>query len=251
MAKSFTHDYHARENLAKLQMALGLEGIGAYWCLVEMMHERCGEIPVDEIECIAFSMHCSPQLVESIVFDFDLFSIDEGLIRSRRVRRNLKSKEAVSDTRRAAAERRWHTEPKIVTGRGFEDGGCPITPPKEETPSKGEKTAPIDDVGKTKGFILDRLDKLEPKPFSAQETDYFFVYPILRHIVSSIKGDVTISGDTVPISDYLSALQHYTQNINNLISARPVIESGKEKPIANKLAYITSALYLNAKIEGG
>lgn len=55
----FSHDYNARSDpkLRKLLMKEGIEGIGVYWCIIEMLYEQEGILPLSECEAIAFELH--------------------------------------------------------------------------------------------------------------------------------------------------------------------------------------------------
>jgi len=77
MKEYFSHDLHSRNDrkISKLFKELKLSGIGAYWCIVEMLHEENGYIPVKEIENIAYELRVKPEFILRILNDFELFSI--------------------------------------------------------------------------------------------------------------------------------------------------------------------------------
>ena len=55
----FTHDYNARNDvkMQEMMMDLGCEGIGIYWCIVEMLYENGGKLPLAYTKNIAWSLH--------------------------------------------------------------------------------------------------------------------------------------------------------------------------------------------------
>ena len=55
----FTHDYNARNDLKiqEMMMDMGCEGIGIYWCIVEMLYENGGKLPLAYTKNIAWSLH--------------------------------------------------------------------------------------------------------------------------------------------------------------------------------------------------
>lgn len=79
MKKNYiTHDIGARNDpkLLKLQMEMGGHGLAIYWCLVEMLWENEGYLPL-ESKTIAFALHwCQPDEVQAVIFNYNLFEND-------------------------------------------------------------------------------------------------------------------------------------------------------------------------------
>ncbi len=76
----FSHDYNAR-NDPKLQhvlMVLGHEGKSIYWDLIEMLYESGGKLEINKIQLYAFTLRTTPELIEKLIHNFDLFSSDEN-----------------------------------------------------------------------------------------------------------------------------------------------------------------------------
>lgn len=83
MAKEyFPHDYCARLTLREIRKDYGLEGLGFYWCFVEMLHEEGGYIKETELESIAYDLRVSIDLVQAVIRNYDLFVIKKGKISS-------------------------------------------------------------------------------------------------------------------------------------------------------------------------
>ena len=62
--------------IVELQMELGCEGIGIYWCLIEMLWEQGGYLPC-KYKALAFSIRGTQEdTVRRVVEDFGLFVID-------------------------------------------------------------------------------------------------------------------------------------------------------------------------------
>lgn len=105
----FQHDYNAR-NDPKLQAVMikyGLAGIGAFWCIVEMLYEQDGTLPITSIPSIAFILHADEDMLKNIVCKMDLFECNKKIFWSRSVRKRLGLINEISDIRRKAAEKRW------------------------------------------------------------------------------------------------------------------------------------------------
>ena len=120
----FPHDYNARTD-PKLQAVMvrhGITGIGAYWCIVEQLYEQGGALDVDAIYAIAFALHADEALIESIVYDFDLFVIDDEKFYSLSANRRMEKRKKISDARRESANKRWKkTDNKNVANKNDDD----------------------------------------------------------------------------------------------------------------------------------
>ncbi len=105
----FSHDYNARSDpkLIKLRVKYGMEGIGVYWCLIEMLYEQGGEIKTEDIETIAFELRIQHELLNSIIKDFNLFKINSKNFYSASVKNRLTTQKNITKKRKEAALRRW------------------------------------------------------------------------------------------------------------------------------------------------
>lgn len=91
-----------------LKARLGYEGIGIYTALLIRLSEEGGYEELDET-FIADEMRCNPDLLHSILFDFDLFIIDGEIYRSAIDQRTLSEKRREAGRRggNRSAEIRW------------------------------------------------------------------------------------------------------------------------------------------------
>ena len=105
----FSHDLHGR-NDGKLQRVLmkhGLKGIGAFWCIVEMLYENEGVLMRTECERIAFELRVDCDFILSMIDDFDLFQNDGDVFYSKSVLNRLETINAKRDKAKKSAEIRW------------------------------------------------------------------------------------------------------------------------------------------------
>ena len=115
----FPHDYSAR-NDPKLQdvlIDLGVEGIGVFWCIIEQLYEQGGTLPISSCKSIAFALHVDCKVVESLIFDFDLFPNDGEKFWSESVNTRLCKMNSIRDKRREAISRRWSKKQSVDTGQ--------------------------------------------------------------------------------------------------------------------------------------
>ncbi len=83
----FKHDFNSRSDpkLVKLTIKHGMAGVGVYWCLIELMYEQGGYLSVSELDVYAHSFRVSLEMIEDIVRNFKLFTVDEEKFWSSRV----------------------------------------------------------------------------------------------------------------------------------------------------------------------
>lgn len=114
MSEYFSHDYSARNdfNMKKLFMKQGLAGLGAYWCIIEMLYEREGYIPLADIETIAFDLRVDERDIHSIITEFDLFDNDGINFFSNGVIKRLNVRNEKSEKLKKSANARWEKEQK-------------------------------------------------------------------------------------------------------------------------------------------
>lgn len=109
MKEYFSHDYYSRNDpkLIKLQRKLGCEGVGIYWCLVEMFYEQEGSIREDGLEDIAFALRSSCERIKSVLQDFELFILVDGDYYSESINRRLSLRQEKSNKARISANLGW------------------------------------------------------------------------------------------------------------------------------------------------
>lgn len=108
-AAYFPHDFGARTDpkLQEVLMEHGVAGIGIYWCIVEMMYEQGGELPLRNIKSIAFNLHADVSMVASIVNDFGLFAVDEEKFYSQSLKLRIHNISERSAKATASVKARW------------------------------------------------------------------------------------------------------------------------------------------------
>lgn len=108
----FSHDYHARtdKELLRLRMKYGLEGIGIFWCIVEMLYEEKGYLMLSECERIAFELQTNIELVNEIIIRFELFKNDGQKFWSDSILYRLGIRKDKSESASKAALKRWDNQ---------------------------------------------------------------------------------------------------------------------------------------------
>lgn len=108
----FSHDFNARNDpkLVAVQQKYGLEGLGAYWCIIENLYEQNGMLEVSKVGALAYQLHGDAKMIKDVVFEFGLFKNDGQFYWSESVNKRLKKRANIADKRRQAAQSRWRLE---------------------------------------------------------------------------------------------------------------------------------------------
>ena len=72
-------------------MRHGMQGVGIYWCIVEMLYEESGYLPL-EYERITFELRDEKNVIRSVIEEFDLFKIEGEMFYSEAVLERLKKR---------------------------------------------------------------------------------------------------------------------------------------------------------------
>ncbi len=103
----FSHDFGARNDpkLQEVQMQMGMEGIGIYWCVVEMLYEQGGHLPLSALRGMAYALHTDEAKLRQVIEGFDLFGqTEDGLFYSSSVITRIERKRKISEARRLAGQ---------------------------------------------------------------------------------------------------------------------------------------------------
>lgn len=254
----FSHDYGARVKLSAMRRKCGLEGVGFYWCFVEMLHEEGGTIKESLVEGIAYDLHIEPEKAMSVIKDFGLFTVRKGKITCDRVDSNLAKKAAVSQARREAAGQRWNGVPE-------ETSNLPTRAEKNETDGKEREIRqqkPMSEEEKErveyfKGVIDSHFDEWQ----HVDDIDLYddSIEPIRRLIDNIIdevarKRIVKIDGAEVTADVFVGTLLYYFRNDEKRQQLSAAVDDVNQKVacgrVKNKECYLISALYKIAKMGG-
>jgi hypothetical protein len=88
----FSHDCNARNDvkILKLRRKLGMEGYGIYWSIIEMLREDENyTLEIKYIDEISFSLSVNIEILNSVIHDFELFTIEHDCFYSERLIRSM------------------------------------------------------------------------------------------------------------------------------------------------------------------
>lgn len=88
-------------------MKLGYTAYGVYWALIEDLYNNDNKIIYD-LELLAFDFRVDESIINSIINDFDLFTIEDNYLSSESIARRLELRDAKSEKARDNANKRWN-----------------------------------------------------------------------------------------------------------------------------------------------
>lgn len=213
-----THDLGARNDpkLMDLQMAMGGLGLGIWWCLVEMLWENDGYLPLN-YRSIAYSLKwAKAKDVERVVTEFGLFENDGQRCWNRSALERIQHKRRVSEARIAAGQagglasgaarsRREANANQLLDERSKCEANA------NQMRSKCE--AKVEAINKLNNKLNNQDNiSLYPASNDAEKRDIYrlfffknFKYPEqeLRRFLDRYEGNWTRTGSTVPERDHM------------------------------------------------
>lgn len=90
-----------------LRMDHGMSGLGLYWCIIEMLYEAGGFLPLTHFKIIAFELHTDIQFVEDVIFNYELFESDGQNFYSESVNHRMMIREQMAENGKKMAKSRW------------------------------------------------------------------------------------------------------------------------------------------------
>ena len=258
----FPHDYGARLSLRGIRKDFGLQGLGFYWCFVEILHEEGGYIKESDLDNIAYDLQVAPELCYAVTHNYDLFTVKKGKIFSERVLRNIKKRAEISAARKRAANERWGSPPP--------EEHEPETPhalvlPDDEAEEREQAADEnfesgvefyTDQINMRCDMWEDELKKKGTSAFDLFSSPPAIIKPRLTRLFELIKGkrQQKINGQTVGTLEVMQAVVDFFTSddkrwalYNLIIEVDDKAASGE---IKNKQNYLVSALYNAAKMNG-
>jgi len=222
----FSHDFGARNDpkLQEVQIQMGMEGIGIYWCTVEMLYEQGGYLPLSAVRGMAFSMHVDEAKIRAVIEDFDLFAkTGDGLFYSSSALARIEKKQRISEARRqaglasgAARRNNSSTNDEQMSGDLFDQA-----PEAPAAPVENGDTSVADIILSKSGPAT--LATLQSYNGPRSDIELFFAVFHFEKDVASAQGEVARfikqyqpngwcrRGTQIPVTDRVSLARGYDQ----------------------------------------
>ena len=109
----FSHDYTSRsdDKIKRLLRKHGMQGYGIFWAIVEDLYINGNKI-AEDYEGIAYDLRIDAETAKSIIQDFELFEVENGLIRSNAINVRIEKRNIASKKGRESADKRWDDDRK-------------------------------------------------------------------------------------------------------------------------------------------
>jgi len=173
MREYFSHDYNARndQKIVSLRRNYGVEGVGIYWCLVEIMYECYGSIHIDKIDDIAFDLRVDKDKISNIL-NGELFKKKGKKYISNSILKRLEQRQEKTDKTRQAALKSWESRRKPDADAMHGESDCNAIKGKDIKEN-------IKDIkeGKKPDFIGKILDQFCEAYLTATGNEYSILAP--------------------------------------------------------------------------
>jgi hypothetical protein len=84
-----------------------MQGLGVYWCIIEMLYEENGYLLLEEYERISFELQVDFDVVKSVIEKYGLFQKDSEKFWSSSVLNRLDARKSKSEKARDSIKNRW------------------------------------------------------------------------------------------------------------------------------------------------
>lgn len=109
----FKHDYHARhdQKLTELRQKCGYEGLGIFWCLLEIMCENASAMLLyNKCSALAYDLNIQEETLKKVIdtcIEIELFKKDDDTIFSERLQKDRAEYQLICAKRKHSANKRW------------------------------------------------------------------------------------------------------------------------------------------------
>lgn len=238
MKDYFSHDYNSRNDkkLVNAFMKFGLESIGAYWCIVEMLYEEGGYLLLSEYERITFELRSNNECIKYLLNDSDLFKNDGLKFWSESAIERLKLRSEKSEKARKSIESRWNRKQNTNVIRTNEERNT-----NKVKESKEKET-------NAKAFIYSEFYDLEIKISNSDSKYIFFVKFIYgqNETKEKLSGLLSISKQ-LTFEQFNQLLEKAKTNGMKLMDIVTKIENDKKYWKGKKSLYLTMNNWIENK----
>ena len=112
----FPHDSNARndQRLLKVRMQHGMQGYGIYFGIVEILREQENyTLSLSDIPSLGYDLRVEVEVIEEIVFNYDLFIIEDDRFYSDSLKRRLEKMDEMKQKRVEAGRKGGIASAKI------------------------------------------------------------------------------------------------------------------------------------------
>jgi hypothetical protein len=174
MVEWFKHDFKARTHprLQRIQMRWGMEGIGLYWSVIEMLYEQNGVLMLSECDAYAFALRTDSERLATFMRESGAFIIDGDVVISDTVNERIKERGDKSEKASISAKKRWNDANAMRT---HSDGNAIREEKRREEKNREEKKRE-DKTVQRKRFTAPSFEQVYSVMLNRRETELFLAY---------------------------------------------------------------------------
>jgi len=171
MVEWFKHDLKARTHprLQRIQMRWGMEGIGLYWSVIEMLYEQNGVLMLSECDAYAFALRMDSERLATFMRESGAFIIDGDIVISDTVNERIKERENKSEKASISAKKRWNDANAMRT---HSDGNAIREEKRREEKNREEEEKSV----QRKRFTAPTFEQVYSIMLNRRETELFLAY---------------------------------------------------------------------------
>ena len=104
----FKHDFYTcnDQKMQRLDFKYPVVGYGIFFKVIELLYQNNGKLEYD-LDFISFAICYDKDVINSVLKDFDLFTIQDEVLYNKRVLESIKEITEKSEKARASANRRY------------------------------------------------------------------------------------------------------------------------------------------------
>lgn len=167
----FSHDFNARNDikLKKVNMELGMNGIGLYWCIIECLYENNGYLELDQIDLLAYELRVEKKLIDDLINNYDLFRKNKKSFYSKSVLQRLEKINEISRKNKENVSKRWAKQKNIQTNIGKDTTVLQSNYKEKESKIKENKNKIKENIIITTTNIYEYIESNFGRPLSPLE----------------------------------------------------------------------------------
>ena len=169
----FSHDFNARNDikLKKVNMELGMNGIGLYWCIIECLYENNGYFDLDQLDLLAYELRVEKKIIDNLINNYDLFKKNKKQFYSKSVLQRLEKINEISRKNKENINKRWAKKKSVQTNNESDTTVLPLNYKEKEKKIKENKNKINKNVVLTTTNIYEYIESNFGRPLSPLECE--------------------------------------------------------------------------------
>lgn len=167
----FSHDFNARNDikLKKVNMELGMNGIGLYWCIIECLYENNGYFDLDQLDLLAYELRVEKKIIDNLINNYDLFKKNKKQFYSKSVLQRLEKINEISRKNKENISKRWAKQKGVQMNNESDTTVLPLNYKEKEKKIKKNKNKINKNIVLTTTNIYEYIENNFGRPLAPLE----------------------------------------------------------------------------------